>query len=58
MLYSIGLYESLSGHNEVFDPMRCASDTNFLFTVRLCLAMDILFISVNALIVPTFDDAL
>lgn len=48
-LYNMRLYESLSVHNEVFDPMHCASGMNFLSTARLCLTTDIFFTSVNAL---------
>lgn len=48
-LLSIGLFERLSSHNEVFDPQHCAIGSNFIDTARKCLTTEIYITSINAL---------
>lgn len=48
-LLDMGLYESLSEHNDVTHPKYCDPGMDFWSTARLCLNTDIFLTSVNAL---------
>ncbi len=48
-LMTLNLYDMLSKHNEVHDPMHRPPGLNFWSTAKLCLTTDIFFTSVNAL---------
>ena len=48
-LQVLKLYELLSLHNQVTDPMHCQEGSDFWKTARLCLGTDIFLTSVNAI---------
>ena len=48
-LMVLNLYDMLSKHNEVYDPMHCSAGLDFESTAKLCLTTDIFFTSVNGL---------
>lgn len=48
-LMAMGLFESLSIHNIVYDPQHCISGQSFIETAKKCLLTDIFITSVNAL---------
>lgn len=48
-LSSLRLYESLTAHNQVIDPMHCEPGTDFWSTAKQCLTTEVFFTSVNAL---------
>lgn len=48
-LLALGLYDRLSRHNQVWDPMHPAAGESFNSVARRCLGTDIFFTSVNAL---------
>lgn len=48
-LLHMGLYDSLSEHNKVIDPMHCEPGMDFWSTAKLCLTTDVFLTSVNAL---------
>ena len=45
----MGLFKSLSSHNEVFDPHHSAIGVNFIDTAKKCLTTKIYLTSINAL---------
>lgn len=48
-MLSMKLYDLLSTHNQVYDPMHCAEGEDFWTTARKCLLTDLFFTSVNAI---------
>ena len=48
-LDSMKLYQLLSAHNQVIDPVHCAPGMDFWSTAKQCLTTDVFFTSVNAL---------
>lgn len=48
-MLSMHLYELLTKHNEVIDPMHCKEGENFWTTAKKCLTTDIFLTSVNGL---------
>jgi hypothetical protein len=48
-LMQLHLYESLSAHNTVFDPVHREAGKSFNATARVCLTTDVFLTSVNAL---------
>ncbi|WP_027398917.1 lactate utilization protein [Anaerovorax odorimutans] len=48
-LGSMKLYDVLSSHNKVIDPIHCVPGMDFWSTAKQCLTTDIFFTSVNAL---------
>jgi L-lactate utilization protein LutB len=48
-LSSLGLFERLSTHNEVFDPQHCDTGIDFIETAKKCLTTEIYITSINAL---------
>lgn len=48
-MITMGLYDSLSRHNEVIDPKHCAKGEDFFSTAKKCLTTDIFLTSVNAI---------
>jgi len=48
-LLSMKLFESLSSHNEVFDPQHCTFGESFTDTAKKCLTTQIFLTSLNAL---------
>lgn len=48
-LAALGLYERLSKHNEVFDPMHPKDGEGFYATARKCLTTEYFFTSVNGI---------
>lgn len=48
-MLSMHLYEMLTKHNEVIDPMHCKEGENFWTTAKKCLTTDIFLTSVNGL---------
>ena len=48
-MLSMGLYERLAGHNDVYDPMHPRDGLDFYGIARKCLLTDIFFTSVNGI---------
>lgn len=48
-LLSLGIYDLLSNHNDVHDPMHCREGKGFYSTARNCLTTEIFLTSVNGI---------
>lgn len=48
-MLSMKLYDLLSAHNKVYDPMHCEEGEDFWTTAKKCLTTDLFFTSVNAI---------